>query len=222
MSPRISAEHGLQQRERILEAAAVCFCRKGYHETTVQDICDEAHLSKGGLYTYFKSKDEMLAALIEESFLGTLREAQQAVEGIETSVEKLDRVANLIIDRLVAPDRPPTYSPQLHLEMWAEASKHPHLHALIAEGYERWRSFVADLLRQGIAQGELRSEVDPDALAAILVAVFDGLSLQESVTKTKVDWLRVAAALRLGLGEGILTEAARESDQRAGRIGGRQ
>lgn len=207
MSPRVSAEHGLQQRERILEAAAVCFCRKGYHETPVQDICDEAGLSKGGLYTYFKSKEEILAALIEENFLRPLEQAQEVAAGGGTAVEKLDRVARFIIDRLGPGDNQTAATPQLHLEIWAEASKNHHLQKQCARGYERWRAFLADLLREGIAAGQLKRDVDPDALSTILVAVFDGLSLQEGITKVRVDWPRIAQALQRALGEGVIADA---------------
>lgn len=209
MSPKVTDEYEQQQRGKIIKAATMCFCRLGYHETTVQDICDEAALSKGGLYTYFKSKEEILAAVVEGSFLGGLEQARGAVAAGGSAIEKFDRVAATVIDRLVAPEPYAAQSPQLLFEIWAKASKNPHLHALCAQGYERWREFLAGLLREGIAQGQFRPEVDPDALAAILVAVFDGLSLQEGITKAKVDWQRITSALRQGFGEGVIAEAAR-------------
>lgn len=206
--PKVSTEHERQQRERILQAASECFHRLGYHETTVSDICEAAGLSKGGLYTYFKAKDEILAAVVEQSFYGGLEEAMAAAEGGGTAVEKLDRVAAAVTGRLFSGRSDPVSSPQLMSEIWAEASKDPNLKALCAHGYDRWKAFLADLLREGIAQGAIRRDVDPEAIAAILVAVFDGLTLMQTITERAVDWARITGTLRGALGEGILKGAS--------------
>lgn len=60
------------------------------------------------------------------------------------------------------------------------------------------------LLREGIADGELKAWMDPDVFAAILVAVFDGLGLQEGMTDGRADWRRITQNLRRGLAEGIV------------------
>lgn len=206
--PKISVEHEQHQREKILQAATACFCQRGYHPTTIQDVCEEAGLSKGGLYTYFQSKEELLAAVVEDSFMQGLEEAMVAAGAGKTVLEKLDLVAEAMLKRLVGGEPNPARSPQLQLEIWAEASKNPQLNGLWAAGYERWRSFLADLLRKGIATGQIKPDVDPDELASILVAMYDGLMLQEGMTSARVDWARVVATLRQGLGIGILTTEA--------------
>src|SRR5271167_2140784 len=53
-----------RQRE-ILQAAAACFGRRGFHQATMQDICMEVGLSPGSVYRYFRSKDDLIAALVE-------------------------------------------------------------------------------------------------------------------------------------------------------------
>lgn len=206
--PKVSTDHERQQRERILQAASECFCRLGYHETTVNDICETAGLSKGGLYTYFRSKDEVLAAVIEHTFYGGLEEAMAAARGGGTPVEKLERVAAAVTERLFSGRPDPVHSPQLMSEIWAEASKDPNLKRLCAQGYHRWKAFLADLLREGMAQGQVKRDVDPDAIATILVAVFDGLTLMETITERNVDWMQITGTLRRALGEGILKGAS--------------
>jgi AcrR family transcriptional regulator len=49
------ADPGLAERRRrqILEAAAVCFRRRGFHQATMQEICSEAGISPGALYRFF-------------------------------------------------------------------------------------------------------------------------------------------------------------------------
>jgi len=201
--PKVSSEHEQRQRETILQAAVACFCQKGYHRATIQDICDEARLSKGGLYTYFKSKEEVLAAVVEQSASTVFQQAMEVARAGGTVLEKLDRIAAVTIERFTShvPDR---HSPQLTLEIWAEASKNPEVKALCSRSYAQWRKFLADLLREGMATGEFEVWVDPEALAAVLIAVFDGLSLQEGITRVLVDWQRITQTLRRGLAEGIV------------------
>lgn len=208
MCPKVTVEHEQHQREKILQAATACFCRRGFHRTTIQDICEEAGLSKGGLYTYFQSKEEILAVVVEHSFMEGLQQAEAAAQNGESAPDKLDRVAAAVIERQLSSQPHAAQSPQLLLEIWAEASKNPQMNALCAGAYERWRGFLSDLLRQGMASGQIKADVDADALAAILVAIFDGLSLQEGITRARVDWWRVTSTLRQGLGAGIFTQEA--------------
>lgn len=203
MSPRITTAHEQEQRDRILEAATRCFAEHGYHEATIQVICDRAGLSKGGLYTYFRSKDEILAALID----GNLREAQRWATSVSergaSAVQRLERIADTLIEQVLEGDGRAAHSPSLMLEVWAEASKDPKLGELLAEGHAWWRTFIGQIFREGIASGEFRPDIDPDALAGIFVAMFDGLMLQESLTKTKVSWRHIVATLRQALLEGV-------------------
>ena len=65
--PKISDEQVASRRRRILDASAVCFARDGLHRATVDDVATASGLSKGALYGYFKSKEDMVAALKVES-----------------------------------------------------------------------------------------------------------------------------------------------------------
>ncbi len=201
--PKISTEHELRQRETILQAATACFCHKGYHRTTIQDICDEARLSKGGVYTYFKSKEEILGAVVEQSGASAFQHAVDVAREGGPVLTRLDRIAEGVLDRLTA-KTPNTHSPQLSLEIWAEASKNSEVKTLCSQTYELWRKLLGDLLREGIATGEVKPWVDPEAFAMLLVACFDGLSLQEGITRVRVDWQRITQMMRRGFSEGIL------------------
>ena len=53
-----------EREERILDAAAELFIHFGYDKTTVSDIASEAGISKAAIYLHFKSKDDLLEALI--------------------------------------------------------------------------------------------------------------------------------------------------------------
>lgn len=62
-------EKSMLSRKKILEAAGVLFTQKGFDATTMQDITTESGLSKGAIYHHFKSKEEIMAALLDKMFL---------------------------------------------------------------------------------------------------------------------------------------------------------
>jgi AcrR family transcriptional regulator len=66
------------QREEILAAAAQIFREKGYHATSMQDIAEAVHLQKGSLYHHIRSKEEILASLLDRA-LDLLIQSMQEV-----------------------------------------------------------------------------------------------------------------------------------------------
>ncbi len=57
--------NSVKRKEKILEAALLCFNEKGYHKTSIDDIAIKGKISKGGIYYHFKSKDELFLKLFK-------------------------------------------------------------------------------------------------------------------------------------------------------------
>src|SRR6185436_6911310 len=64
--PKVSEEHLASRRRQILDAAAGCFARNGFHRTSMQDIVRESGLSAGLIYRYFTGKEDMILAIVGE------------------------------------------------------------------------------------------------------------------------------------------------------------
>ncbi|HZG57156.1 TetR/AcrR family transcriptional regulator [Paenibacillus sp.] len=58
----------MEKKTRILNSALTLFAAKGYHQTTIQDIADEAGIAKGGIDFYFKSKEELLLSVVTDYY----------------------------------------------------------------------------------------------------------------------------------------------------------
>jgi AcrR family transcriptional regulator len=65
--PKLKPQEVEERRREIIEAARRCFLQNGFHQTTTDEICREASITPGGLYHYFGSKDELIAAVIEDA-----------------------------------------------------------------------------------------------------------------------------------------------------------
>src|ERR687892_1283375 len=68
--PKVTEEHLAARRRQILDAALVCFSRRGFHQTSMQAIFEESGLSPGAVYRYFKSKEEIVEAIATETLSG--------------------------------------------------------------------------------------------------------------------------------------------------------
>src|ERR1044072_1008423 len=64
--PKVSDDYLAARRQQILDAAAACFARDGFHRTSMQDIVRESGISAGLVYRYFAGKDDMIAAIVTE------------------------------------------------------------------------------------------------------------------------------------------------------------
>src|SRR3990167_742348 len=65
--PKLKPEELESRHREIVDAARRCFLRNGFHQTTTDDICHEASITPGGLYHYFRSKEDVIAAVIKAS-----------------------------------------------------------------------------------------------------------------------------------------------------------
>lgn len=71
---RVSQVHLDARRRQILDGAARCFARNGFHGTSMQDVLHEVGLSAGAAYRYFSGKDDLIAAIAGEA-VGSVRQA---------------------------------------------------------------------------------------------------------------------------------------------------
>jgi AcrR family transcriptional regulator len=84
-------------REQILTTAMSLFCEKGYYPTSIEDVAKRAEISKGLLYHYFKGKEELLAALVDNRINDVLVVMNAAV-GKETPAEQIRHIAEGALD----------------------------------------------------------------------------------------------------------------------------
>jgi len=87
-----------QRREEIIEAAEKVFFSKGLEMATMDDIAERAELSKGTLYLYFKSKEDLHMAVARKSIRLLRTITLKATEGEGTALEKLGRMGRATIE----------------------------------------------------------------------------------------------------------------------------
>jgi len=201
MTPRLSDAEVEKRKAQITKAALTCFSRKGYHQTTMDDIVAESGLSKGGVYWHFKSKRELLIAAIMDAFGGSPDELMAPLlESPASAAEKLRSLLEIFTQMIV--NGPLKETMPLILESWAQNVRDPEIQELSMQLFEQYRRPLAQLIESGIAAGELKP-VSPLAMASILIAVYDGLTVQWMSAPGAIDWEVIRETLEKTLIAGL-------------------
>ncbi len=154
------------KRERILRAAWRRIRQYGYAKTTVAEIAADAGIAKGTAYLYFRSKSDIMLALVEETNRRILEDLV-AISRQERPV--IERLHDLVLDRVRAISELVRSHP--HGEEFVRSFKPEivrRVHAYVA----RQGEIAADLIREGNALGEL-DVADPDGTGALLAELFE-------------------------------------------------
>ncbi|HMN72633.1 MAG TPA: helix-turn-helix domain-containing protein [Rhodoblastus sp.] len=175
--PRISAARKDERRRQILDAALALFARDGFHQVGMSEIVAACGLSRGAVYLYFASKDALIEALADD------RHAAEALLNAD-ALRQADPLAALralvsaYARALVEPGAEARRRVSVH--GWAEALRSERVRASIVEGVDVPRRLVAGLVTRAQAAGRLAADLDADAVARTLIAVFQGFVLQAS------------------------------------------
>lgn len=175
--PKISQQAREARKAQILDAAWRCFQKEGLHATTMQDIIGASGLSAGAVYSYFKSKDELIFAAVTTS-LGQLRlllgEAMR-----RTPPRSAEEVARLLLPAITGFAVREGYDlRRIALLGWSEAQRNERLRAAMQSYYAAFRDELA-----GIAAGwpPAGGEADPAAVAKLLLSVLLGTVVQSAI-----------------------------------------
>ncbi len=173
--PKISAVQREANRQRILDAALRCFARDGFHNTTIGDIVRASGVSQGAVYLYFATKEDIILALGDDR-----RSSEAAITALASAGQ--DPVMGLL--HLIA-FHGATLAPggdldlhRIRVQAWAEALRSPEILDGVRTGIGAVRAAIVDLVRRAQRTGQIRSEIDPEAVARVMIAAFQGAVLQ--------------------------------------------
>ncbi|MBK5220606.1 MAG: TetR/AcrR family transcriptional regulator [Thermoleophilia bacterium] len=171
----MAAERERGHRERLLEGAIACLETKGYARTTSRDLVAASGTNLASIGYHFDSKEHLLNVAVTEAFQRWLKPliALAAEPGPATPLERLGRTLAGLMDTLEE-NRPLITA---CLEAWAQLARSEDLRAEMVTSYEDFHVVIAGTTREAFA--EIGSpQVDADALAVLIIALFDGLLVQ--------------------------------------------
>lgn len=178
------------RRRQILDAAADCFRRYGFHAATIANISEAAGMSAGHIYHFFPNKEAIVRAILEQNVKATPPEIEKLFATADILEPLLDRL-DIPVDETTDPRRA-----ALELEILAEATRNPQvleaLRAADVVNRERFR-WVDERIR---AANPSLSQKSFEARAEVLMALFSGLFIR-AIVNPQLDKAAVTDMLRV-------------------------
>lgn len=173
-SPRHGMSPEADRRAQIGEAALRVFARKGYRNTVVEDVADEAGVGKGTIYTYFDRKEKLLGAVFED-LMGEFKDRQ--VEILKSDRSPLEKIQALLQGFAEIMAEREELAPVM-LDIWVAGMRDPEKFGIdFATLYAEYRALVRHLLKQAESEGEIPDDLPP-VTPALLIGAVEGVLLQ--------------------------------------------
>lgn len=170
MSPRPDVSE--ERKNQILEAATDVFTRDGLHKARVDDIAEEAGLSKGALYWYFKSKDEIIIAILDKLFEGEFSELHTLIASEGTATERLYQFVDSTVEEI---QNWLKFVP-IAYEFLGLVFRQKIVKQVFYKYFRGYLELLTKLIQQGIDTGEFKS-ADANGVAIAIGALVEGTIL---------------------------------------------
>ena len=166
--PKVVPEYKEEARSRILDAANRVFAEKGYHEATMDDIAKRLGVSKGAIYLYFSSKEDLFEAMVKtapQAFKEILYSSfGDEADPVQSATQFFDKMLKLSAS-----------NPGLSFEILSEASRNPTLKRILKQNHAEYEEVLTSFLAEGQKRRFVGDNLDIRPLANSLIALWNGL-----------------------------------------------
>ena len=170
---QLQTESSSDRRAQILDAALVCFAKRGFHQASMHDISAEAGISVGLIYRYFENKDAVISAMADrhkKEIHEVLERAQQA----PTLLESLE----ILFTAHCCEDAPQVVSAFV-VDLYAEASRNQRVADLVRDVLQTAMSGVTDLIARSPEAESAAHGLKPHEQAELIFAVSRGMLMRD-------------------------------------------
>lgn len=187
-------------RERLLDAAAEVFVRRGIEAASLDEVAEAAGYTKGAIYSNFSSKTDLINALADRRITQQAAAAEVDLEGVT-----LEQGLRTLEERSRSDAAAERDWAILATEFFLYSMRHPQAQAAMAAQYERARTLTAEMLASKYADAGAEIPLPPRDLAILVEAIGIGVTLQSLLDPSSVSMGLAAKGV-----EQILSGRARE------------
>jgi AcrR family transcriptional regulator len=165
---------GGRTRDALVAAAARVFLRRGFQGASLREIASEAGLTTGAVYSNFDGKADLFLAVLEQNVdprLAVMYEAARTApeQGLGAAVG----------EEFAAYVKQQRRWLTLLIEFWAQAAQDPRLRPKFAERHGKLRSAIAEVLAERAARLGLSLALPADQLATVVIALTNGMAVEQ-------------------------------------------
>jgi AcrR family transcriptional regulator len=167
MSPRPDVSE--ERKDQILDAAREVFTEKGFQKARMDDIVEKSGLSKGTLYWYFKSKDDIVIGIFERLFSREARDLEVLLSSDGTASYRLMQYT----ERVTQDVKHVLRYASMAYEFISLAFRNKYFEKAFKYYLREHMDILVPIIQGGIDAGEFRA-VDPEEAAIAIAAIFEG------------------------------------------------
>lgn len=169
MARTINPTEHAARRQAIIDAAKLCFARKGFHQTSTAEICVAAKASSGSLFHYFPSKKAIIVAIVEQ-------EREETARYLADLSHRKDLYAALrgFIDLILTLAADRDFS-SLALEIAAEAARDADIRSLTSRSDAELHNALKRLLAEASKRGQIDSALNVASTSHCIAVMIDGI-----------------------------------------------
>ena len=179
------------RKQQVIAAAVRVFVAKGIQNTSMNEIILASGLSKGGVYHYFESKDDLVLGVLDV-FLEIQRDALKLALAQEAPTrDRLETIVKAIANSDYVHTQSHYSDVRMSLDMLTLALDKPVFMTRMQQGYEELMGLLCPIIENGVQQGEFKADTNVRKVAMTISAIFDGLRLQQPLDKLNFDWAEI-------------------------------
>jgi AcrR family transcriptional regulator len=167
-------------RETLLDAAAKTFLRYGIQGTTIRQIANDAGIALGGLYVYFKSKDELVSAVYERGLSAIASEVRYAVGALPADMAAIDRLEFAIRVHIRAAAKHGDYTPLMESARQTTEKETLQPFLKVSDEYQR---FWKELIGKAQSSGALRKDMTTGRFLYVLTGAMTWMGAKYQPTR---------------------------------------
>jgi AcrR family transcriptional regulator len=192
--PRVVPEYKEEARNRIIHAASEVFAEKGYRHATMDDVARKIDVSKGALYLYFASKEELFEEMCRME-PAEFREILYSTfdwnkDPLQSASEFFDKMMNRYASHL-----------GLTFDILLESGRNPELRRVLSKTHKEYAGVLVPFMQQLQGKGYLSDQLDPHSLTNAVVALWNGIETLVAsgltIAEAKSAWLEGFKAIFL-------------------------
>ncbi len=172
-----------KRKEQILKAAVTAFARSGLKDTSMNDIVRESGLSKGAIYWYYKSKDEIISEILNEFFDPEEIKNVEAMLSTGTPVQKIEKLVEYMIEEMNKMRR---FRPVIQ-ELFVLALRDEKIRTMTKKSFHASVALLQGIIEEGIKTKQFR-RVDPYYVTLAIFEIIESTALFWSLDLIDVDF----------------------------------
>ena len=163
-----------KRKSQILRSAYALIAERGYENITVQDIANHAGFSKGIIYYYFSSKEDVMVSLFDSILRVIDKNFASTIQNHPEPREQMEEVLRMSFDLVHK------HKEFYHVIMvfWSQITQKTLMSDLNATLFKRYRREMAKIIERGVDSGVFQVRIDVNLMASQIIAVVGGASLQ--------------------------------------------